>query len=109
MEKRQAVFTEVDQLYATATTSMGKWIWRNHTQWVADKTKKLAEKYGADTENVYCAALLHDLGDSRYERGHTNFDTWSKEKGQEILQKASFEESEIATILEAIRTHSCRP
>jgi len=109
MEKCKTIFTEVSELYSTATTSMGRWMWRNHTQWVADKAKKLAEKYGADTEKVYCAALLHDLGDSWYERGHESFDIWSKEKGQEILKKADFNKNEIAEILEAIRTHSCRP
>lgn len=88
---------------------MGKWMWRNHTQWVADKAKLLAEEYGADTEKVYCAALLHDLGDSCYERGHERFEAWSKEKSEEILRKADFFATEIAEILEAIRTHSCRP
>ncbi len=76
---------------------------------VADKAKKLAEKYGANAEKVYCAALLHDLADSRYERGHEDFDNWSKEKGKEILIKAGFNENEIREILEAVRTHACRP
>jgi putative nucleotidyltransferase with HDIG domain len=109
MTKSKKVLAEVDALYQVATTSMGKWMWRNHTQWVADKARDLAEKYGANVEKVYCAALLHDLGDSQYERGHEDFDTWSKKKGQEILLKAGFNEHEIKHIIEAIRTHSCRP
>jgi putative nucleotidyltransferase with HDIG domain len=109
MTRSKMVFTEVSDLYSTATTSMGKWMWHNHTQWVADKAKKLAKKYGADIEKVYCAALLHDLGDSRYERGHKDFDTWSEARGNEILLKAGFNEDEIQEILEAVRTHSCRP
>jgi hypothetical protein len=109
MEKSKIVFAEASKLYVAATTSMGRWMWHNHTQWVADKATKLAEKYGADTAKVYCAALLHDLADSQYERGHADFDTWSKEKGQAILLKAGFNEDEISEILEAIRTHSCRP
>ncbi len=109
MEKSKTVFTEVHELYLNAETSMGKWMWRNHTQWVADKARNLAEKYEANTEKAYCAALLHDLGDSKYERGHDNFDTWSKEKGQELLLKAGFNEDEIREIIEAIRTHSSRP
>lgn len=80
-----------------------------HTQWVADKAKKLAEKYGADAEKTYCAALLHDLGDSHYKRGHADFDTWSWGKGKEILKKAGFSKGERTEILEAIRTHSCHP
>ncbi|HSX02735.1 MAG TPA: HD domain-containing protein [Candidatus Saccharimonadia bacterium] len=99
----------MSELYQAATTSMGQWMWRNHTQWVADKAKQLAEKYGADAEKAYCAALLHDLGDSRYERGHERFEAWSIDKGQEILVKAGFTGTETAEIMAAIRTHSCRP
>jgi putative nucleotidyltransferase with HDIG domain len=109
MERSQIVFAEVNGLYQAATTSMGKWMWHNHVQWVAGKAKTLAEKYGADTEKAYCAALLHDLGDSRYERGHEDFDSWSWEKGKEILKQAGFRKRERDEILEAIRTHSCHP
>jgi putative nucleotidyltransferase with HDIG domain len=109
MEKSQKVLSEVSALYQVATTGMGKWMWRNHTQWVADKARKLAEKYGADAEKAYCAALLHDLGDSRYERGHEIFDSWSKEKAEEILAGAGFTKDEVKEVVEAIRTHSCRP
>jgi putative nucleotidyltransferase with HDIG domain len=109
MEKSKTVFTEVNELYSTAATSMGKWMWHNHTQWVADKSKELAEKYGADSEKAYCAALLHDLGDSKYERGHAEFDAWSWETGKVILKKAGFRKNERDDILEAIRTHSCHP
>jgi len=84
-------------------------MWRNHTQWVADKAKGLAGKYGAATEKVYCAALLHDLGDSKYERGHADFDTWSWNTSKAILKKAGFRKAERDEVLEAIRTHSCHP
>lgn len=109
MTKGEKVFSEVAALYQTASTSMGKWMWRSHTQWVADKTKVLSEKYGADSELTYCAALLHDLGDSKYERGHADFETWSNEKGETILLRAGFNEDKAGKIIEAIRTHSCRP
>lgn len=109
MQKSEIVLTEADKLYSEASTSMGTWMWQNHTQWVADKAKKLAEKYGADVEKAYCAALLHDLGDSKYERGHADFDSWSWETGKAILKKAGFRRIERDAILEAIRTHSCHP
>jgi hypothetical protein len=109
MNKARIVFTEVDKRYSAASTSMGKWMWRKHTQWVADKTVKLAEKYSADSEIVYCAALLHDLGDSRYERNHADFETWSWEESKAILKKAGFRHAERDAILEAVRTHSCHP
>lgn len=109
MERSKLVFDEVNELYEAATTSMGKWMWHNHTQWVADKTKQLAEKYNANVEKAYCAALLHDLGDSKYERGDESFDSWSKEKGEGILLKANFDQIEIEEIMEAVRTHGSRP
>lgn len=109
MRRSDLVFTEVNKLYATATTTMGKWMWDNHTQWIGDKAKKLAEKYGADIEETYCAALLHDLGDSHYERDHADFDTWSWLTSKEILKKAGFRKSERDETFEAIRTHSCHP
>ncbi|MDB5179294.1 MAG: hypothetical protein JWN01_1237 [Patescibacteria group bacterium] len=104
------VFSEVSALYlADSAQGMGKWMWHNHVQWVAGRAKKLAEKYGADAEKVYCAALLHDLADCEYERGHPDFDTWSWEKGKEILKKAGCKRDERKEILEAVRTHSCHP
>lgn len=109
MKRSETVFSAVSGLYESTTTSMGKWMWRNHTQWVASKAKELAKKYSADVEELYCAALLHDLGDSKYERGHEQFKSWSKEKGQAILQEAGFRDDEIERITETIRTHSCRP
>lgn len=109
MEKSKIIFQEVDKLYREATTNMGKWMWRNHTQWVAERSQKLAEKYGADVEKVYCAALLHDLGDAKYERGHADFETWSWEKGKEVLKNVGFRKHERDEILEAVRTHSCHP
>jgi hypothetical protein len=109
MERSQIVFTEVNSLYLAATTSMGAWMWRNHTQWVADKAKKLAEKYEADAEKACCAALIHDLGDAQYERGHSEFDSWSWETGKGILKTAGFRRHERDEILEAVRTHSCHP
>lgn len=107
MERSKIVFAEVGKLYSSSTTSMGEWMWHNHTQSVADRAVVLAKKYGADTENAYCAALLHDLGDSKYERGHAYFETWSREMSEEILKRAGFKNDEQGEILEAIRTHSC--
>ena len=63
MEKSEKVFNQVEALYlATLCRDMGKWMWNNHVQWVADKARKLAVKYEANIEKAYCAALLHDLG-----------------------------------------------
>lgn len=110
MKRSDTVFTEVSTLYAAATTPMGTWMWQNHVQWVADKAKKLAEKYGANAEMAYCAALLHDFADCQYERGHDDFNNWSEAKGKEVLLKAGFDQQEAKEIIEIIiRPHSCRP
>lgn len=110
MKKSETVFTEVGALYrADSARSMGKWMWRNHVQWVADKARQLAEKYGADSEKAYCAALLHDLADCQYERDYENFDAWSEKKGEEILLIAGFSKKEAKEVIEIIiRPHSCR-
>lgn len=109
MDRLKVVFRKVQELYLLADTSMGEWMWHNHVQWVANKTRELADKYGANSEEVYCAALLHDLGDSKYERGHENFDSWSWETGKAILKEAGFRKAERDEILEATSTHSCHP
>lgn len=110
MDRSKIVFTAASELYSIATTPMGKWMWQNHVQWVADKARKLAEKYGADTEKTYCAALLHDLADCQYERGHEDFDSWAETKGKEVLVSARFSEDAAREIIAVIiRPHSCRP
>lgn len=110
MDKSKAVFTAVSELYSAATTPLGKWMWQNHVQWVANKAKQLAEKYGADAEKAYCAALLHDFADCQYERGHEDFDSWSETNGKAVLLRAGFSEDEAKEIIEVIiRPHSCRP
>jgi hypothetical protein len=109
--RNKIVFVEVSALYlADSAKVMGKWMWHNHVQAVADNAKRLAEKYGADAEKTYCAALLHDLADYKFDRGHENFDTWSEEKGKEILLAAGFNKTDAKEIVEIIiRPHSCRP
>jgi len=85
-------------------------MWHNHVQWVANKAERLAKKYGADAEKAYCAALLHDLADCKYERGHDDFGRWSETKGTEALLRAGFSDDEAKEIIEIIiRPHSCRP
>ncbi len=110
MNRSDSVYIQVSALYVKSGTVMGKWMWYNHVQWVADKAKSLAEKYGADPETAYCGALLHDLADCHYERDHKEFRTWSEAKGEEILLTAGFKKNEAKEIIEVvIRPHSCHP
>lgn len=111
MNRDHKVFNVVKSIYENSETRpMGLWMWNNHVQWVADKTRQLAIKYSANEETAVSAALLHDLADSRYERNDPKFDEWSEEKALEILKGADFTEEEAKEIIEVvIRPHSCRP
>ena len=49
----------------------------HHSLCVADEAKRLAEKYGADSEKAYLAGLLHDVTKNATEEEHLNiFDTF---------------------------------
>jgi len=111
MNRDKKVFTAVAAIYENPETkSMGLWMWHNHVQWVADKTRQLSNKYNANEEMAVSAALLHDLADSRYDRDDSLFDKWSEEKAFEVLKEADFTEEEAEEIVEIIiRPHSCRP
>lgn len=97
MTREQIVFNEVEKVYTHDSVSeMTAWMWQNHVQWVANKGRELAEKYAANTEKVYCAALLHDIADTALEREADNFETESEQIGREILESAQFTQDEIA-------------
>lgn len=103
------VFAQVEKLYQASERPMGLWMWNNHVQWVAGKAFTLAEKYGADMEKVYCAALLHDLADCRYERDYEGFEIWSDNQSSVILKEAGFTDEEVNEIVKIIiQPHSCR-
>jgi putative nucleotidyltransferase with HDIG domain len=104
------VFESVRELYVNSTVRMSKWMWDNHVQWVAGKTKELAEKYGANVEKAYCAALLHDLADAKHVRSDKDFKKASDEMGAAVLVEAGFSEDDIKEIIEIIiHPHSCKP
>ena len=49
----------------------------HHSLCVADEAKRLAEKYGADSEKAYLAGLLHDVTKNASKEEHLNiFDTF---------------------------------
>jgi len=110
MLREQRVFAQVEVLYKNSSTQLGKWMWENHVQFVADTSKKLADKYSANTEWCYVAALLHDIGDCLIKRDDSRFNAWSYEKASEILTSCDFSQKEIKNIItEIIQPHSCKP
>ena len=92
----------------------------NHSLCVADEAKRLADKYGADSEKAYLAGLLHDITKNASKEEHLNiFDTFgimlnSVEKNTEKLWHAisgscyvkNVLKIEDAEIFDAIRYHT---
>ena len=63
------------------------------------------EQYGVETELIYAAALLHDIGRwQQYEDG-TPHEKASAVLAPDILQKCGFDKKEIALIVKAISRH----
>jgi putative nucleotidyltransferase with HDIG domain len=107
---QQSVYQQVERLYKTSKRDFAHWMWAHHVPWVANKTLELAQKYDADHDLVYTGALLHDLGDVRFDRDDPQFDSWSEEKATVILQKAGFDHNQIDTVIkDIISPHSCYP
>lgn len=110
MNREDKVYVAVSKLYQNSSREMGVWMWNNHVKWVANRTKELAEKYGANTEKAYCAALLHDLADYKYDRNDDEFDECSEIEGRVILKESGFEDGELHEVMDVIiKPHSCRP
>ncbi len=109
-DRTQKVFDQVSKLYENSEREMGRWMWDNHVQWVAEKSAELAKKYNANIEKCYVSALLHDLGDVWMEREEEDFDPKSNREGRSVLEKAGFTKDEKKEILEVIvEPHSCYP
>lgn len=109
-QKQQLTYTLVNELYLSSSRDMGKWMWQNHVQWVANKAVELAKKYNADQDKVYAGALLHDIGDIWLERDEEGFEEKCDKTGREILKKVGFSEADVDEILiNIIEPHSCYP
>lgn len=108
--KQQLAYKLVNELYLSSSRDMGKWMWQNHVQWVANKAVGLAKKYNADQDKVYVGALLHDISDIWLERDEAGFEEKCEEIGREILNKVGFSEADVNDILDNIvEPHSCYP
>lgn len=104
----QKVFDKVEQLYLDSSRDMGRWMWQNHVQWVAEKTKMLSQKYNANEGLAITGALLHDLGDVKFERTESEHDIWGTTESIKILEHSGYSPSEIDQIIhQVIAPHSC--
>jgi len=111
MNRINEVYSRVENIYMKQDSqAVGKWMWENHVKWVSKKAQILAQKYQADEEKVVVGALLHDLADARYERGHEKFDSWGDKTAREVLLDVKFASTEIDEIIKIIvNPHACRP
>lgn len=65
----------------------------------------MEEQFGIETEMIYAAALLHDIGRWMQYKDGTPHEQASAQLASEILVKSGFDEKEQAVILEAILQH----
>lgn len=63
------------------------------------------EQLGVETELIYAAALLHDIGKHLQYTAGTPHELAGAELAPEILRDCGFDEKETSVIIEAIRSH----
>jgi putative nucleotidyltransferase with HDIG domain len=80
--------------------------WRYHVSVVINLSVKLAIKYGAHSEVVWTAAILHDIG--RLLVNGEPHDQVGSSESRLILSKRGFEEEFIRDVSGVILTHRCR-
>lgn len=78
--------------------------WDYHVKPVINQAKELAEKYKADSEVVWLAAILHDLGQLDALEPHEEI---SSEKAYNILLEENFEKKIAGKVKDTILTHRC--
>ena len=102
---------KVRQLYEAkhpTRTDWADWLYQHHVFIVADYANRLARQYGADSELVIAASILHDIADAVMSRFHENHATESLTIARALLQESGFSNKEISIIVDdAIAKHSC--
>lgn len=77
----------------------------DHTKRVYALSIRIGKDLGADLKTLGAAALLHDIGRPKEAETGVSHSVLSGEMSVEILKKVGFDDSEIDTIVDAIRTH----
>ena len=77
----------------------------DHTKRVYALSIRIGKDLGADLKTLGAAALLHDIGRPKEAETGISHSVLSGEMSVEILKKVGFDDSEIDTIVDAIRTH----
>lgn len=102
---------KVRQLYEAkhpTRTDWADWLYQHHVFIVADYADRLARQYGADSELVIAASMLHDVADAVMSRFHENHAIESLSMARHFLRESGFSDEEITIIVDdAIAKHSC--
>lgn len=77
----------------------------DHTKRVYALSIRIGRDLGADLKILGTAALLHDIGRPKEAETGVSHSVLSGEMSVEILKNVGFDDSEIDTIVDAIRTH----
>lgn len=79
--------------------------WDVHVKAVIEYSKQMAEKYDADREAVWLAAILHDIARLTDEEPH---DEIGSEKAYKLLLEKGFDEKLAKKVKGIVLTHRCR-
>ncbi len=111
MSRIEMVRNEVDKLYQAKNKNRADWadwLYENHVYSVANEAEYLAERFGAKTELVVSAAMLHDIADAVMSRFDQDHEKESLQLARDILVKTGFSVREIEVIVDdAIKLHGC--
>ncbi|MFO7835037.1 MAG: HD domain-containing protein [Candidatus Thorarchaeota archaeon] len=77
----------------------------SHVERVYDIAKNLGERMGANMRILGAAALLHDIGRPKEEETGKSHAILSGEMSKEFLHNIGYDEEEIVSVVEAIRSH----
>lgn len=84
---------------------MFRLFWHLHVKPVIDHCKELAEKYKANLEVIWLAAILHDIARLYGWKPH---DVKGAEHAEKMLAEKDFEKEVIQKVKETILTHRCK-
>jgi putative nucleotidyltransferase with HDIG domain len=111
MTRLEELAKRVSELYNSKEPSREEWtdwLYENHVLVVAAGAKKLAQKYGANTELAEVAALLHDIADYKMKREDVTHEEESLKIARELMTEFGYTADETKlTVDDAVRYHSC--
>ncbi len=112
MTRIDTLKARIDTLYLDKNTSRAKdwadYLYTSHIFKVADKSRELAERFGARVELSVAAAMLHDIADAIMSREDQRHEKESMLIARSFLRVSGFTDDEIQVVVEdAIKYHSC--